>query len=169
MVRSLQLYSRGLNDCSWLLLRWHGSDVLANEVCCFLHSQVVKLSAYKGIVVDTKVNQSIKDVKNLLEKGNILVGSFRLSMNYYKLRPGEIYVYDEKKPIKHPKSNLTASHAVMMIGIGQSKNPRYCFMGMQNSEGQRFGINGLGRVAVKSIKDLFQIELEKPAGGLEPF
>ncbi|GJN25755.1 hypothetical protein PR202_gb13625 [Eleusine coracana subsp. coracana] len=132
-------------------------------------TKVVKLSAYKEIVVDSKLNpESSKDVRNHLENGNILVGSFRLSMNYYNLRPGEVYVYDEKKPIKHPKSNLLASHAVMMIGIGYAKIPcpmsYFRHMCMQNSEGQLFGINGLGRVAKNSVTALYQIELEKPPG-----
>lgn len=136
-------------------------------------SQVVKLSAYQEIVVNSNLNtKSTEDVKNNLEKGNILVGSFRLSMNYFNQKPGEVYVYNGKKPIKHPKSNLTASHAVMMIGIGHTKtfrpnNGYFRHLCMQNSESRLFGINGLGRVAKNSVRKLYQIELEKP--GLEPF
>ncbi|TVU02630.1 hypothetical protein EJB05_51872, partial [Eragrostis curvula] len=126
-----------------------------------------KISAYAE--VDIKNTEAMK---KLFKEGNVLIGTFKLSMNYFNLKPGEVYIYDKMKPFKHPKSGLTASHAVMMIGLGLTKtlrpNKYFRHLGMQNSEGRLFGINGLGRVAKNSLKDLYRIELEKPAG-LEPF
>jgi senataxin len=57
-------------------------------------------------------------VKARLEKGGIMVGSFRISRNYFSLSPGQVYVYDTDKAITHDKSGLPASHVAMMIGIG---------------------------------------------------
>ncbi|CAO2144958.1 unnamed protein product [Urochloa humidicola] len=56
-----------------------------------------------------------------LEEGGILIGHFMLSRNYYRLRPGEVYVYDPDTAIRHPISGLPASHAAMMIGIGHQQ------------------------------------------------
>ncbi|TVU02629.1 hypothetical protein EJB05_51871, partial [Eragrostis curvula] len=103
----------------------------------------------------------------LLDTGNIMVGRFRLSRNYYSLKPGEVYVYDADQQIYHPKSGLAASHGAMMIGSGRTQTklkengkPVYArHMVMQNSEGDLFGINGIGRVGKKTVTELYRIHV----------
>lgn len=126
-------------------------------------SQVFKISGHE--LVDPK---NVKTVTELLELGNILVGRFKLSRNYYSLKPGQVYVYDKDKQIFHPKSGLPASHGVMIMGVGRrqtrwsemtgSRKPVYTnHMVMQNSEGNMFGINGIGRVGKNSVMELYRI------------
>ncbi len=101
----------------------------------------------------------------LLEAGNIMVGHFRVSRNYFYLKPGEIYSYDKRVPYIHAKSNLPVSHAVMVIGDGRHREPMASAANdrehvmIQNSEGKRFGIDGLGRVDKLSFRGLYQIIL----------
>ncbi|OEL15430.1 hypothetical protein BAE44_0023551, partial [Dichanthelium oligosanthes] len=102
----------------------------------------------------------------LLEEGNIMVGPFRLSLNYFTLKPGQVYVFDEKKAYIHPMSNLVASHAVMMVGT------RHCWIApkrflwyivMQNSLGEavldRWHRQG---VAKNTIQGLYRLEVKIP-------
>jgi len=103
-----------------------------------------------------------------LEKGGIMVGSFRISRNYFSLSPGQVYVYDTDKAITHDKSGLPASHVAMMIGIGHRLTASNRFsrhMVMQNSEGKLFGTNGIGRIGKRqTLRKLYWIEVE----GVEP-
>ncbi|TVU03933.1 hypothetical protein EJB05_50512, partial [Eragrostis curvula] len=101
-------------------------------------------------------------VKKILEQGSIMVGHFRMSRNYYNLKPGQVYVDDKDQALLNPKSDQPASHAVMMIGIG--RNGYFRHLGMQNSEGRIFGINGLGRVAKQSVEGLYRIKVWEMKG-----
>ncbi|KAB8115998.1 hypothetical protein EE612_056900 [Oryza sativa] len=80
-------------------------------------------------------------------------------------KPGEIYSYDKRVPYIHAKSNLPVSHAVMVIGDGRHREPMASAANdrehvmIQNSEGKRFGIDGLGRVDKLSFRGLYQIIL----------
>uniref|UniRef100_A0A0E0FMN3 Uncharacterized protein n=1 Tax=Oryza nivara TaxID=4536 RepID=A0A0E0FMN3_ORYNI len=63
-----------------------------------------------------KKDQEIKTVFNTVKNGKLPVAHFRMSENFFSLRPGEIGHYDYQKPYLHPVSSLLASHAVMIIG-----------------------------------------------------
>ncbi|GJN05038.1 hypothetical protein PR202_ga22634 [Eleusine coracana subsp. coracana] len=134
-----------------------------NDVFCCKQYQVFKISGHE--LVDPKDG---KAVAKLLECGNIMVGRFKLSRNYYSVEPGHVYVYDEDMQIFHPKSGLPASHGAMMMGAGRrqtrwsdktgSCRPVYSsHMVMQNSEGETFGIDGIGRIGKNSIMELYRI------------
>lgn len=135
-------------------------------VGCDTQSRRFKIKAYGSMDPhDTEA------VRARMEKGGILIGRFMLSRNYYRLRPGEVYVYDPETAIMHPISGKPASHAAMMIGIGDrpTADPQ-CLayhMVMQNSLGKQFGINGIGRVGIKgnvekeqTLRGLYWIEVE---------
>jgi senataxin len=129
--------------------------------------QRLKISAYK--IIKTKGMDATK-LTAVLKRGNIMPSSFRISRNYFYLRPGEVYSYDEKLPYIHSKTDLRASHAVMTIGTGheddqtevgnedaqvetqETKKLRHIVM--QNSEGNLFGVDGKGRVDQNSIRQL---------------
>ncbi|GJN37103.1 hypothetical protein PR202_gb26027 [Eleusine coracana subsp. coracana] len=63
----------------------------------------------------------VEETESLLDHGDIMVGTFRVSRNYFRLKPGEPYIYDKNIPYTHPKSGLPASHAAMVIGMGSSR------------------------------------------------
>uniref|UniRef100_A0A0D3EPS5 DNA2/NAM7 helicase-like C-terminal domain-containing protein n=1 Tax=Oryza barthii TaxID=65489 RepID=A0A0D3EPS5_9ORYZ len=63
-----------------------------------------------------KKDQEIKTVFNTVKNGKFPVAHFRMSENFFSLRPGEIGHYDYQKPYLHLVSSLLASHAVMIIG-----------------------------------------------------
>ncbi|BAD87686.1 helicase-like protein [Oryza sativa Japonica Group] len=63
-----------------------------------------------------KKDQEIKTVFNTVKNGKFPVAHFRMSENFFSLRPGEIGHYDYQKPYLHPVCSLLASHAVMIIG-----------------------------------------------------
>ena len=122
-----------------------------------------KIKAYGSMNKD-----DTEAVEAHLEKGGIMVGSFRISRNYFSLSPGQVYVYDTDKAITHDKSGLPASHVAMMIGIGHRLTASNRFsrhMVMQNSEGKLFGTNGIGRIGKRqTLRKLYWIEVE----GVEP-
>ncbi|KAL6599627.1 hypothetical protein ACP70R_045764 [Stipagrostis hirtigluma subsp. patula] len=109
-------------------------------------------------------------LESLLEAGNIMVGTFRVSRNYFHLKPGEPYMYDKRFPYIHAKSCLPVAHAVMVIGHGK-QTPLEEVKGtseqsillrhvhIQNSEGRRFGIDGFGRVLRRSLRGLYHVSL----------
>uniref|UniRef100_A0A0E0MHQ1 DNA2/NAM7 helicase-like C-terminal domain-containing protein n=1 Tax=Oryza punctata TaxID=4537 RepID=A0A0E0MHQ1_ORYPU len=129
--------------------------------------RLFKIASYEKVGINKP-----QKVRCLLEAGNIMVGHFRVSRNYFYLKPGEIYSYDKSMPYIHAKSNLPVSHAVMVIGDGRepmasaangtcsSELPLYReHVMIQNSEGKRFGIDGLGRVDKLSFRGLYHITL----------
>ncbi|KAL6637249.1 hypothetical protein ACP70R_024821 [Stipagrostis hirtigluma subsp. patula] len=59
--------------------------------------------------------------ESLPEAGNIMIGTFRVSRNYFYLKPGETYKYDKSIPYIHAKSGLPGAHAVMVIGHGKKQ------------------------------------------------
>ncbi|KAL6654461.1 hypothetical protein ACP70R_007926 [Stipagrostis hirtigluma subsp. patula] len=109
--------------------------------------------------------------ESLLEAGNIMIGTFRVSRNYFYLKPGETYKYDKSIPYIHAKSGLPGAHAVMVIGHGkQQPSPEEAkgtsgqsillrHVHFQNSEGRRFGIDGFGRVFRCSLRGLYHVTL----------
>ncbi|XP_052137433.1 uncharacterized protein LOC127755841 [Oryza glaberrima] len=112
-----------------------------------------------------KEDQGIKTVFDTVKDGKFLVAHFRISENYFSLRPGEIYHFDRHKPYLHPVSFLPASHAVMIIGLGKTmtkvKNilERSIHLNLQNSAGSLFGENGCGYVGLESIRGLYQLDI----------
>uniref|UniRef100_A0A0D9XUS6 DNA2/NAM7 helicase-like C-terminal domain-containing protein n=1 Tax=Leersia perrieri TaxID=77586 RepID=A0A0D9XUS6_9ORYZ len=133
----------------------------SNEVNC--EDSIFKISAYNRVNVDVPEN-----IISLLENGNVMIGCFRLSYNYFYLNPGQIYCYDQSKPYIHPKSNIPASHAVVVIGHGKrlmghdkgaNKTIIRRHVAIQNSEGKRFGFDGTGRVYRRSLRQLYQLKL----------
>lgn len=141
-------------------------SILTNIFVCCKQFREFKISGHEH--VDPKMTET---VTNLLKAGSVMVGRFLLSRNFYSLKPGQVYVFDESKQLYHPRSGLVASHGVMMMGIGRRQTgtaektgkPKYArHMAMQNSEGELFGINGTGRVGKKTVLDLYRIEVSDP-------
>ncbi|TVU05879.1 hypothetical protein EJB05_49081, partial [Eragrostis curvula] len=118
--------------------------------------------------------KEVEKTESLVEGGEIMIGSFRVSRNYFRLRQGETYVYYKEMPYINAKSGLPASHSVMITGHGKQPFPLKgtstepsCLrhVHFQNSEGKRFGVNGFGRVARSSLqRRLYRISLPPPAG-----
>lgn len=99
-----------------------------------------------------------------------MIGSFRLSRNYFNLNPRQPYIYDDKEPIISPKSKLPCSHAILLVGFlpnklsnkeklaeggckveHMSKNLVY-----QNSYGKLFGeSDGFGVVVPSSVQRFY--------------
>ncbi|TVT97390.1 hypothetical protein EJB05_57389, partial [Eragrostis curvula] len=125
--------------------------------------RLVKIKSHER--VDGK---EAEEIGSLLECGDIMIGTFRLSRNYFRLRPGEPYVYQKNIPYIHPKSGLPVSHSAMVVGHGKQPSPleststeppRLHHVNIQNSEGKRFGVNGFGRVTRGSLRGLYRITL----------
>lgn len=114
----------------------------------------------------------VEETESLLDHGNIMIGTFRLSRNYFHLKPGEPYIYDKKLPYIHARSGLPASHSVMVIGHGKQplpleegtsiEPPCLRHVHIQNSEGKRFGVDGFGRISRASLSGLYWISLPPP-------
>uniref|UniRef100_K3YL01 Uncharacterized protein n=1 Tax=Setaria italica TaxID=4555 RepID=K3YL01_SETIT len=132
-----------------------------------LQFQVFKILSYEE--VDPT---NTERVERLMEEGNMMVGHFLLSRNYFSLKPGQVYVFDKEKPFLHPKSGMAVSHAVMMIGVGHqptaASGQLEHHMVLQNSEGRLFGINGIGKVCKKDVDGLYLIKVENEKPKPEP-
>ncbi|KAL6641397.1 hypothetical protein ACP70R_019578 [Stipagrostis hirtigluma subsp. patula] len=96
-----------------------------------------------------------KSVKDLLIRGHVLVGTFRISTNYMKLKPGDIYTYNKKNPSRI--DGRICSHAVAIIGYGERGGVWYFIY--QNSGGEGWGEKGIGRVNMESITHLVHVKL----------
>ena len=62
-----------------------------------LQSRIIKILLYEEV----EPSETVRLTK-LLEEGNIMVGHFRLSWNYFTLKPDEVYAFNEKKAFIHP-------------------------------------------------------------------
>ncbi|EEE54497.1 hypothetical protein OsJ_01623 [Oryza sativa Japonica Group] len=120
------------------------------------------------ILGNNRVDAAEPENLRSIEDGNVMVGCFRLSYNYFYLKPGEVYWYDKSKPYVHSRSNLPAAHAVMVIGHGKrmmdrgegtSNNVVRRHVVIQNSEGKRFGFDGTRRVLRRSLTHLYQMKI----------
>uniref|UniRef100_A0A0E0J507 DNA2/NAM7 helicase-like C-terminal domain-containing protein n=1 Tax=Oryza nivara TaxID=4536 RepID=A0A0E0J507_ORYNI len=141
------------------ILKVHGV-IGSNEVNS--EEALFRISAHNR--VDAAEPENLRSI----EDGNVMVGCFRLSYNYFYLKPGEVYWYDKSKPYVHSRSNLPAAHAVMVIGHGKrmmdrgggtSNNVVRRHVVIQNSEGKRFGFDGTGRVLRRSLTHLYQMKI----------
>jgi senataxin len=97
-----------------------------------------------------------------LAAGNVFVGTYRVSRNYFSLKPGQVYHYDRRMPYLNPRSSLPYAHAVMMIGSGTEliklpNRERKIHLNFQNSAGNLFGENGFGKVGSSSVRSLYSI------------
>jgi senataxin len=116
-----------------------------------------------------------EEAEELVEAGSIMACNFRLSRNYFRLRPGDVYVYDSRFPYIHPISGLPVSHAAMVIGHGGQQQPPPAkgpvrHVHIQNSEGERFGDDGFGRVDRDTVHGLYRLTLPPlpPTAGAAP-
>ncbi|BAT15063.1 Os11g0648500 [Oryza sativa Japonica Group] len=141
------------------ILKVHGV-IGSNEVNS--EEALFRISAHNR--VDAAEPENLRSI----EDGNVMVGCFRLSYNYFYLKPGEVYWYDKSKPYVHSRSNLPAAHAVMVIGHGKrmmdrgegtSNNVVRRHVVIQNSEGKRFGFDGTRRVLRRSLTHLYQMKI----------
>jgi hypothetical protein len=64
-------------------------------------TRLFKIESYEKLDVEKE-----EETESLMEVGNIMVGNFRASHNYFFLKPGGTYVYDATIPYIHPKSCL---------------------------------------------------------------
>ncbi|KAL6905265.1 hypothetical protein ACP4OV_002866 [Aristida adscensionis] len=56
------------------------------------------------------------NIQDLLEHGHVMIATFKISTNYPTLKPGEIYKYDKKHPLRY--GGRTCSRSVAIIGYG---------------------------------------------------
>ena len=97
-----------------------------------------------------------------LAAGNVFLGTYRKSHNYFYLKPGQVYHYDRTTPYLNPRSYMPYSHAVTMIGSGEefAKSPNRetkVHLNFQNNAGHLFGDNGFGKVGSSSERNLYRI------------
>ncbi|TVU40495.1 hypothetical protein EJB05_13962, partial [Eragrostis curvula] len=126
-------------------------------------NQVFKIRSYDKVDVSDP-----ESIATRVRKGNIMVCHFRLSRNYFYLKPKEPYWDDETKPFISSKTLKLASHAVMTIGDGKrtihpanssGKTSVRRHVDFQNSEGKRFGIDGLGKVLRRSVRGMYEMKI----------
>jgi hypothetical protein len=86
-----------------------------------------------------------------------MVGTFKVSGNYLELKPGDIYTYNPDVPLKVEGKVIRASHAVAIIGYGVKGGEWYYVF--QNSHGEKWGQDGIGRVNMNSLTQLVQLVL----------
>jgi senataxin len=131
--------------------------------------RLFKLESYERVDATLKAEEA----EALVEAGSIMACNFRLSRNYFRLKPGEVYVYDRRFPYIHPISDLPVSHAVTVIGHGGQPRPppaegQVRHVHVQNSEGKRSGDDGFLRVARDSVRGLYRLTLPPPAAPSSP-
>ncbi|XP_037437517.1 uncharacterized protein LOC119304912 [Triticum dicoccoides] len=127
-----------------------------------------KLKSYSRIDINENEGEGLKVAVRDVRAGTVFLIYFRISRNYFTLKPGEIYHYDATKAYVSPSFSIPASHVVMMIGSGdtaictelpnggtQCENSVH--LNFQNSAGKLFGDDGFGKVGSSSVKGLYKI------------
>lgn len=97
--------------------------------------------------------------------GCVYSGNYRISRNYFRLKPGEVYHYDPTDPYLNPKTSLPYAHAVMMVGSGLEVTKlvnggimkKQVHLNFQNSAGDLFGDKGFGKVGSNSVRSLYRM------------
>lgn len=112
-----------------------------------------------------KKGLDFSDIKKHLRSACMMACYFRVSPNFFYLKPGDCYEYDEKNPYIHPKSGLPVSHAVMGIGFGMLPSPvpkgkTQTTIIFQNSAGSVFGFDGIGKVRKQSVRGAYIMNAE---------
>jgi senataxin len=118
--------------------------------------RLFKLESYERV----DATLTTEEAEALVEAGNIMACNFRLSRNYFDLRPGEVYVYDRLCSYIHARSGMPVSHAVTVIGHGGQETRLQGpvrHVHFQNSEGKRSGDDGFGRVARDLVRRLYRL------------
>jgi hypothetical protein len=78
---------------------------------------VCTLSSYDRICDSKKDGaDTLQIASQQPRKGNVLIGTFKMSTNYNYCKPGDIYELNPKEAILNPLTNQPSSHAVMIIG-----------------------------------------------------
>uniref|UniRef100_A0A0D9XNS7 Peptidase C1A papain C-terminal domain-containing protein n=1 Tax=Leersia perrieri TaxID=77586 RepID=A0A0D9XNS7_9ORYZ len=114
-----------------------------------------------------------------LHDGRFLVGSMKMSYNFFEMSSGDIYHFDPQRPIINSKNGRPWLHAVMILGYGEpvkealmEHKHKTCLTAVQtnqpeqvdiighlvyqNSHGALFGLSGgYGRVGWESIVSLW--------------
>ncbi|KAL6846808.1 hypothetical protein ACP4OV_024256 [Aristida adscensionis] len=125
--------------------------------------EVYRISSYERIYYWRKgESRPLEIIAQQLRKGKAFIGTFKMSLNYIRYKPGDIYEFKLEKPILAPLSNQPTSHAVMIVGGTEPIDEMPLgdrHLVMQNSQGTYFGHNGIGRVKCSSINNLYQINL----------
>jgi hypothetical protein len=127
-----------------------------------------KIKSYSRL--DIRENRGLNDALLAIRNGTVLSGYFRISRNYFYLKPGEIYHYDDTRPYLSPIYSLPASHVVMMIGSGVTntstelpsedlQKQKDIHLNFQNSAGKLFGDGGFGKIGSRSVRGLYQMKV----------
>uniref|UniRef100_A0A0E0J6Q1 Uncharacterized protein n=1 Tax=Oryza nivara TaxID=4536 RepID=A0A0E0J6Q1_ORYNI len=139
----------------------------------------IRISSFRRIDIEA---EGFEQIFERLLQGRMLVGSFKVSCNYFELAEGEVYHYDYARPIV--RDGVTWSHAVMFVGFGdpagdvlldnhlaaidtcdfeleRMKHNSIGHLVYQNSYGKLFGFPhfrcGYGRVGLQSIVSVWEV------------
>lgn len=127
--------------------------------------QVYKISRYRRIYDrhDTEHRESSLEIASQQpRKGNALVVTVPISQNFQNYKPGDVYEFDPTLPVLNPLSNRSASHAMMVLGGAEGRGDillKHGHMVVQNSHGESFGQNGIGRIKISSVRLLYEITM----------
>ncbi|KAM0928933.1 hypothetical protein ACQ4PT_001913 [Festuca glaucescens] len=134
----------------------------SKEETCF------KIKSYSRL--DIKENKGMDDAVLSIRNGTVLSDYFRISQNFFSLKPGQIYHYDKTKPYISLLYSIPASHVVMMIGSGVTdtstelpsgdlQHEKDIHLNFQNSAGKMFGDGGFGKIGSRSVRGLYQMKV----------
>lgn len=89
-----------------------------------------------------------------LKEGNVLVGNFRVTTDFYRLGADDIYDIPANPVYVITPSGLVSSHCVVIVGFGVTPEGEGYYV-FQNSYGEGWGSGGYGRVTARSLKYLY--------------
>lgn len=99
------------------------------------------------------------EIATIIGQGRPIVGSLRLDDSFAKLKPDQIYAYDETKALR-TDTGEHCSHAVVFIGYGWTEEEAAAYLVFLNSHGESWCNGGIGRVYFQYARDLFTIDLD---------
>lgn len=127
-----------------------------------------KLKSYSRLEINDNGGMSV--AARAVVDGTVFLIHFRVSRNYFTLKPGEVYHFDANNAYLSPSSFIPASHAVMMIGSGDThiytelpsgdiQHEKSVHVNFQNSAGKLFGDGGFGKIGSSSVRGLYQLTI----------
>ncbi|VAH73396.1 unnamed protein product [Triticum turgidum subsp. durum] len=127
-----------------------------------------KLKSYSRLEINENGGMSV--AARAVVDGTFFLMHFKVSRNYFTLKPGQVYHFDANNAYLSPSFLIPASHAVMMIGSGDThiytelpsgdiQHEKSVHVNFQNSAGKLLGDDGFGKIGSSSVRGLYQLTI----------
>ncbi|XP_047081060.1 thiol protease SEN102-like [Lolium rigidum] len=145
---------KGCNTLDYCLERMQAQGIVTEEAYDGAKENFDSFQRYriKGFEDLSKANTI--EVKEKITQGTALIGNFRITTDYYRLGPDDIYNIPKDAVYETNIMGQVCSHCVVILGYGVTPEGLSYYI-FQNSYGPLWGKDGFGRIACDCLKHLY--------------